>query len=289
MKLFSWIPSSLATWTYTVLFKPRFLRITLQRIICLFIPEKIAIDGVTLALNPKDAVVSGSLAMGFYEKSNIQLFAELFGRNGKGSTFMDIGANIGLYSALAAKYTGPTGKVIAVEPDETNCHYIQKTASLNLFSNIDVHLIAAGDYDGEAKLYINDLNKADHRLYDNANERPSKTIRIAQIDTLIAQTYGNSPIDFIKIDTQGFEYRVLKGMKRTFENNPHVKVVMEFWPWGIVQAGDKPAELLKLIQGYGLKIKRLDEDSAMIHEISGLNTILSLTKERQHVDLFLER
>lgn len=289
MKLFSWIPSSFATWVYTVLFKPKFLRIILQRLICIFIPEKIKIEGVTFALNQKDAIVSGSLYLGFYEKSNIKLFSELFGKKSNKKVFIDIGANIGLYSALASKYLQGAGKVIAIEPDEINCNFIRKTIGLNNFSNIDVYQMALGDYDGEAKLYINNLNKADHRLYDNLSERPFKAIKIAKLDTVLNRYETKLNVDFIKIDTQGYEYRVLKGMSNTFRNNPEMKVMMEFWPWGITQAGDNPAELLKLIQDYGFKIKRIDEDNALIHEVENLESILGLVEERQHIDLFLEK
>ena len=288
MKPLKWLPASVATWIYTVIFEPKLIRVLVQRIICLLIPEKIQIDGITLCLNQSDAVVSGSLFLGFYEKSNIELFSSMYGHSTMGKTFLDIGANIGLYSALAAKYVGDKGKVISIEPDETNCDFIRKTASINRFSNIDIFQSAAGDYDGEAKLYLNKLNKADHRLYDNAAERPFTSIKIMKTDTIIAMC-GGRKVDFVKIDTQGYEYRVLKGMKEIINANNDIKIAMEFWPWGIVQAGDSPKELLNLIQSYGFKIKLIDEDNPIIHEIGDLNSILKLDKERQHADLYLEK
>mgnify|MGYP000968238252 FL=1 len=137
MKLFKWIPTSFATWIYTVLFKPKFIRVIIQKIICLFIPEKIILNDVQLCLNQKDAIVSGSLALGFYEKANINLFSKMYQTNSEGKTFLDIGANIGLYSSLASKYVGNNGKIISVEPDEVNCSFINKTISINNFLRIN--------------------------------------------------------------------------------------------------------------------------------------------------------
>ncbi len=288
MKLFKWVPSSLATWIYTVILKNKSIRILIQRLICIFIPEKIELKGISLSLNQTDAIVSGSLAMGFYEKSNIDLFCSMYGIGNEGNTFLDIGANIGLYSALAAKFVGSKGKVIAIEPDVVNCSYIKKTIDLNRFTNIDIFQVAAGDYDGEAKLYLNNLNKADHRLYDNKAERSFKSIDILKMDTIIAK-YEKLKVDFVKIDTQGYEYKVLKGMNNIIKTNNDMKITMEFWPWGIFQAGDDPEELLNLIQGYGFKIRKIDEDAAKTYEVTDLKTLLNLDKERQHIDLYLEK
>ena len=77
-----------------------------QKIICLFIPKEINIKGARISLNKSDAIVSGNLAMGCYETFNL----DLFGAQLKpGMCVFDVGANIGLYSAIAAMKVGNTG------------------------------------------------------------------------------------------------------------------------------------------------------------------------------------
>jgi FkbM family methyltransferase len=288
MKLLSWMPTSLATWIYTVIFKPRFLRKLLQSLICCFIPEKVRVGGVMLALNNKDAVVSGSLFLGFYEKSNIEIFLKLIASD-RAINFIDIGANIGMYSILAAKHSVAGSRVISIEPDDINCGFIRKSVAMNSCVNVTIFQQAAGDYDGDAKLYINELNKADHRLYDEKSERPFKQIKVCQIDTLLAAEGDGFRVDLVKIDTQGFELKVFKGMQKTLSSNPHIEIIIEFWPWGIAQAGDNPSELLDLILSHGFEIHKIDENKASFETVGAPETLLAMVKERQHVDLLLRR
>lgn len=111
---FWWVPPSLAVFIYTVILKPRPLRNLAQKIVCKLIPETLSIKGVTLALNQQDAIVSGNLALGCYETGNLDLFESLLQ---PGNHVFDVGANIGLYSAVASRVVGPQGLVVAIEPD----------------------------------------------------------------------------------------------------------------------------------------------------------------------------
>ena len=99
VKLLSWMPPKLAAWIYTVLLKPAPIRALAQRVICRFIPEEMPVRGVSLVLNQDDAIVSGNLALGCYETYNLDIFESLLR---PGMCVVDVGANIGLYSAVAA-------------------------------------------------------------------------------------------------------------------------------------------------------------------------------------------
>ena len=53
-----------------------------------------------------------------------------------------------------------------------------------------------------------------------------------------------SPVDFIKIDVQGYEHSVLRGAQRVLKENRGIRVLMEFWPYGLSKAGVAPSDVL---------------------------------------------
>jgi FkbM family methyltransferase len=280
-----WLSPSVAAFIYTVLLKPKILRMLAQKIICLFIPKEINIKGARISLNKSDAIVSGNLAMGCYETFNLDLFeAQLK----PGMCVFDVGANIGLYSAIAAMKVGNRGCVVAVEPDKVNCSFIKKTSLANAFEHVVIHQKAAGDKCGLANLYICDTNKADHRVYDNSNKRSNIQIEMITLDVVFEQLKLKQ-VDVMKIDTQGFEQSVFKGMKKIVEVSPEIKIFMEFWPWGIIQAGGSPLGFLNEIKKEGFLISEIDPDTKQIKEVLNLASIAEKTLERQHIDLFLKK
>jgi len=85
---------------------------------------------------------------------------------------------------------------------------------------------------------------------------------------------GMFTVDFIKMDIQGSELPALKGMKETVRNNPGMKILTEFWPYGFSQSGTSAGEAFRFIQSLGLKIflfkdKNLEEISIQDIEIMG--------------------
>ena len=61
-----------------------------------------------------------------------------------------------------------------------------------------------------------------------------------------------SPVDFIKIDVQGYEHSVLRGAQRVLKENRGIRVLMEFWPYGLFKAGVTPSDVLNFIAACGL-------------------------------------
>lgn len=249
-----------------------------------FIPAQLAIENVTLVLNRDDAIVSGALALGCYETFNLSHFVRLLG---PGMVVLDVGANIGLYSAIASPVVGVDGTVVAVEPDEANCGFIRRTRTANDFANLRVVRAAAGERDDSATLYLNRENLADHRIYDADGNRSGVPVRLLTIDTLIAELHLPR-VDVIKVDTQGAEARVLRGMTRTLAI-PGITVILEFWPWGIQRAGDDPASVIDMILAAGFAIHEIDGHRHRIIPVDDPRRLLSLNLERQHSDLLLER
>jgi len=77
-------------------------------------------------------------------------------------------------------------------------------------------------------------------------------------------------------------------MKQLLQRSRRLKVMIEFWPWGIRQAGRDPVEFLQTIKDYGFSVSEIHDDGRMT-PLRDFTSILALNLERQHTDLFLER
>ena len=67
-------------------------------------------------------------------------------------------------------------------------------------------------------------------------------------------------VDLIKIDIQGYELHALQGAKRILKENPEIKLLLEFWPYGLKQAGAKWGALIEMLQGLGMDIMLVRAD-----------------------------
>ena len=282
-RLLSWLPPSAAYYIYTVILKPKLLRRIAQRVIKRLIPPTIDFRGTCIALNQSDAIVSGSLALGCYETFVTDVLEALLR---PGMTFFDVGANIGIYTALGARMVGPTGRVVAIEPGPANVAVIEETVRLNDFENVTIVARAAADRAGQVSLYLCGDNPADHRLHDPTGCRRQVTVETVTLDALALEC-GVTRADVIKIDTQGSEAAVFTGTTQLLAAKPAPVMVAEFWPWGLAQAGVDPRVFLDRITAAGFLLYEIDGDRRTISPRPDLETLAGLNLERQHVNLLL--
>ena len=156
-----------------------------------------------------------------------------------GDIFYDIGANIGFFSVIAAKLVGPSGHVYAFEPVPQNAAGVQRNATLNQFRNITVFEKAVSSSTGTGKLLLAVhpggamLATTDGAITTDFNE--SILVDLVSIDALIAEQ-ALPPPTVVKIDVEGAELEVLRGMSRTME---------QFKPVIIYETDDKDLEPLE--------------------------------------------
>jgi FkbM family methyltransferase len=167
-----------------------------------------------------------------------------------GDCFIDIGANIGYFSVLAAARVGWEGRVIAFEPEQNNQALLQENAALNPVSSYALHAVAASDADGTGQLFLNPQNLGDHQIYAS-DDRAAQAISLRRIDSLLAP---DAMINLIKIDVQGAEQKAMAGLAEGLARNAdHLLVLLEFWPRGLVRAGGDAHQLLRMMLALGLK------------------------------------
>jgi FkbM family methyltransferase len=172
-----------------------------------------------------------------------------------GDTILDIGANIGFYAKILSELTGPTGKVYCFEPDKTNFRHLQKNVSGQ--TNIILNNKAVGPKNELLKIYTSkDLN-VDHRTYKPEEFDEEIEIPSVSIDSYLV---NEKTIDFIKMDIQGFELEALKGMIKTLEQNKSVRLISEFWPYGLKRAGSSETELYEFLRNMGFNCFLLERN-----------------------------
>jgi FkbM family methyltransferase len=241
----------LAEFVYTVLCKPKPIRWLVNRILVMISPEKFHLKGAVIHLNHQDPILCGALTLGVFEKDEIERF---YSEIRDGMTFVDIGANIGLYTALALRQMPRSGLILAVEPAEENFLYLEKNILENRISSSKVKVIAErvalSDRKGVALLHKNPGNKGDNRLYQDALLQESESVQVITLDEL-CDHHGITKIDFMKMDVQGLEKRVLNGAKSILQKSKSCIILMEFWASGIERAGDSPASIFELLESLG--------------------------------------
>ena len=166
-----------------------------------------------LQFNPGESCPE--LALGTYEEPIQNIFAQHLK---SGDVFYDIGANVGFFSVIAAKLVGDTGKVYAFEPGEVNAKSIRHNAQLNNFRQIEVIEKAVSNTSGLGQLLLAKYSGG-HALA-TADAPPDLageiTVDLVSIDDLITQNKINPP-NFVKVDVEGAELDVLKGMTQTIK------------------------------------------------------------------------
>lgn len=174
-----------------------------------------------------------------------------------GDTYVDVGANIGYYSLIAAQRVGANGKVIAYEPDADNFALLKHNVDLNNLSQVQIFPYALYDQNTEGKLFLSDDNFGDHRIYAADNRRKSRAITLVNGNEHLSQ-YTNK-IDFLKIDTQGAEFFVLKGLKPLIlKNRNHLRMIVEFCPFGIRHSGADGHDVVQLLDSLEMQYHIID-------------------------------
>lgn len=149
-------------------------------------------------------------ALGSHEYEGKKLFEKVVGR---GSVVYDIGAHVGFYTLLASKLVGESGKVIVFEPYPPNLIYLKKHLAINHCTNVVVIEAAVSDKTGTER-FSEGPDNSTGRISGNG----ALTVHIVCLDELVRDKRIPPP-DYVKIDVEGGEYGVIKGMKYVLMNH----------------------------------------------------------------------
>lgn len=166
-----------------------------------------------------------------------------------GDRCLDIGANIGYYTVLFATLVGPAGKVIAIEPDPDNFQLLKQNCAQDIQAKItELHTLALSDQEGVASLFKSNNNHGMHRLYPSV----CCTDEATQVKMIRGDQLKSAALDFLKIDIEGYELPALTGLQETINASPNIKILSEYSPLSISEAGFSARAMLELMLSYGL-------------------------------------
>ncbi len=176
------------------------------------VTREVRFHGIKLVLHLDDWIQQNIFFLGSYEPAELKVLEKLLPPKG---TFMDIGANMGLYSLLASRTAGPEGTVYCFEPLEKNYKMLKNNIAINRLSNIHSEKLAIGEKNKTTTLYYDDQEKnqgmATTRYIKDAYR---EEITMVSLDEYV-NNHAISRIHLIKIDIEGSEYAALLGMRNT--------------------------------------------------------------------------
>jgi FkbM family methyltransferase len=174
------------------------------------IEKEIFYKNFTLRLNLNDWIQQQIYFLGEYEKHEIEFILKNLK---KGDVFIDIGANIGLFTLNASKIVGETGKVISFEAFYSNFLKLKKHKEINHLRNVQLEHLAISDTEKTLRIYLNnqEQNSGIASSYLE-NFDIIENVKSTSLDHY-AQEKFLEKISFIKIDIEGGEYDALLGMK----------------------------------------------------------------------------
>ena len=243
-----------------------------------------------LFVNSNDPVITPSLFLnGTYEPFETKIFMNLIKEN---DILLDIGANIGYYSIIAASII-KKGKIYAFEPEPHNYDLLTRNIKINGYNNIIPVQKVVSNFNGKVKMYIDNKNTGSHSLSQEnvANLKNYLEVNSIKLDDYL-EGINQRKVDIIKMDVQGAESQVIDGLTKTLHHNTSIKIIMEFWPKGLINMEITPIKFLQKIKTLGFKIAVLDEANEKIIKLSIAEIVESCKKKqngKDHINLLLTK
>lgn len=169
-----------------------------------------------------------------------------------GMRVLDIGSNLGLYSVLVARLTGESGRVICFEPDAQLHAALQRNLAANGLDHVETYPVALSFAPGTLEFHRSVINSGDNHLGTESSAlfRRRITIPVVRLDDHLP----GLGLDLVKLDVQGWELNVLRGMPDTLARNPQLQIYFEFSDLGRARSGSSWQELIAFLRAAGFRI-----------------------------------
>jgi len=235
-----------------------------------------------LYIDVKDTSVAPHLITdGFWETWLTRCMAEIIK---PGDICIDAGANVGYYSILMSALSGNSGRTLAVEPNPRMCQLLRSTSNIHN-TYFDVAEVALSDKEGRITLHVPEgkyggasLLKGTGRFWLKSSKAKVKMVTLDEL----AKRMNLPRVDVIKIDVEGHEPQVLKGMQGIIKANPDLKIILEYSPFLYEDPIGFTQYLFEEFTVHRIK----DVDALTTLDFESVNELVALT---DHTDLYLQR
>lgn len=243
----SYSPSRLLRHTRLLLAKHRGSKLTVR----------IPMTGCLMELDPNHLITRAWYVRADYEPS---LFAGLRRFLRPGMICMDIGANAGLFSLFMAKRVGNRGKVYAFEPTSETFQRLQKNIALNAQRNITAENVAVSSHPGTVEFHVGPpelsvFNSMGEVVHPSAKAGRFTRVLVPAItiDAYCA-IHNIKCVHCVKIDVEGAELQVLRGMSRVLKENPRIVVLIEFYSVTTAASGTSVVNMAEWLNDLGFQL-----------------------------------
>ncbi len=246
------------------------------------------VHGHKFYINSKDHGVAPSLfKKGVYAKCETELLKNSIK---PGTVFVDVGANVGYFTILASDLIN-SGHIYSFEPDIENYKVLIKNIKTNKIKNVTPIKKAVSNIDGTRNIFIDEKNLGSHSL---SRKNVSNGNLIQKIETITLNSFfndlsENSSEFLIKMDVQGSEGLIIKGAENLLKRE-NTKILMEFWPKGLINMGTDPFGLLKYLKSLNYSFKLIDDEKEKIIPMKITQIMRLFEKEgKEEINLLLEK
>ena len=245
-------------WGWLTRVRPMFIGNTLLRLVTPIERRRILTTstGLRIYADPFSAMGHTLRSTGSYEPDVTALFQELLR---PGMCVLDVGANEGYYSALAAVRCGPTGCVVAVEPQERLQDIIEINARLN-GASIRIFNKGFGGDDGQRatlNLYP-DLNTGASSVVSSYRfSRQTQSFEFVSFETLLGAS-GRRAFDLVKVDVEGYEPEVVRHLLPHLRKGQVDRLLLDYHESILAQRNLNASSLHKQLLDAGMKVEQGD-------------------------------
>lgn len=206
-----------------------------------------------------------------------------------GDAFVDVGANIGYFTLLAASLVGPSGSVIAFEPNPNNCDLLRRSLAQNNSTNVRLHQNAVAE--SPQRILLTDGGADSNGRILRADEMAGREGYLASVDAVtLDDALQHTPrIDVIKMDIEGAEPRAWLGMQQVLRAHRPV-LITEYSPHLIQKTSAcEPSDYLEqLWQAHTVAI--IDHSSGDLRAVDTVEEIVQTQRKMaaagiEHLDL----
>jgi len=183
--------------------------------------------GLWMQLDIRDLVQETLLLESIWEPKTTHYLCDSLA---PGQVFLDVGANAGYFSLLASRRVGEAGKVFAIEPNPVMVNQLRQNVQRSRLTNIAIVEAACSDSVDVRDLYVgNPYNTGNSSLSrDNLAWAKSVKVTCTTVDLLV-EKYGLDRLDLVKVDVEGAELQVLRGMSTTLKRL-RPRIIVELVP-----------------------------------------------------------
>jgi FkbM family methyltransferase len=200
-----------------------------------------------------------------------------------GATVVDVGAFIGHFTLLAARATGPSGRVHAFEPDPRDYPWLLRNVEENGFTGrVIAEAVALSDRTGTALLHLAQQDTSQSSIVFAADAAGSVAVPTIALDEHLPR---GSEVGLVKIDVEGAEIEALRGMEGILTGSPDVSLFIEVNPRALEAAGFSTEVLLDRLRELGFDYLLIDEPHETLvpfgGKVEGVNFVNLLCTKRR--------